>query len=193
MTHTVLRIDASARTTGSASRALTSRIVERLAPDTVIQRDLGTSIPLIDDAWLAANATPATERTEAQRDVLALSDQLIDEIRSADTLVIGAPVYNFNIPSSLKAWIDQIARAGITFSYSEAGPKGLMTGKRAIVAFTSDGTQLDSDLDFVSGYLRHILGFIGIDDVHFVAADRLMFDAAASHARATSALETLAA
>jgi FMN-dependent NADH-azoreductase len=193
MTHTVLRIDASARHSGSESRALTQRIIDRLAPATVINRDLAVAMPAIDADWLAANWTPADDRTDAQRQTLALSDTLIEEIKSADTIVIGAPIYNFGIPATLKTWIDLIARAGITFKYSETGPQGLLTGKRAIVAITSGGTQVGSEIDFASGYLRHVLGFVGITDVQFVAADQLMVDAEASHAKATAALEALAA
>lgn len=193
MTQTVLRIDASARRTGSESRALTTRIVERLSPDTVIHRDLATPIPAITEDWLTANWTSDTDRSTAQRDLLALSDQLISELKAADTIVIGAPIYNFGVPASLKAWVDQIARAGITFKYTEAGPKGLLSGKRAIIAIASGGTQMGSEIDFASGYLRHIMGFIGITDVQFVAADQLMVDADASHAKADTALEALAA
>lgn len=193
MTQTVLRIDASARRTGSESRKLADRVIERLSPDTVVTRDLGTSIPAIDEPWLAANWTPENDRTDAQRDLLALSDHLISEIQSADTLVISTPIYNFGIPSSLKAWVDQIARAGITFRYTENGPEGLLQGKRAIIAIASGGTQVGSDIDWASGYLKHIMEFIGISDVQFVAADRLMVDADASHAKADAALEALAA
>ena len=193
MTHTVLRIDASARHSGSESRALTQRIIDRLAPEAVINRDLAVAMPAIDADWLAANWTPADDRTDAQRQTLALSDTLIEEIKSADTIVIGAPIYNFGIPATLKTWIDLIARAGITFKYSETGPQGMLTGKRAIVAITSGGTQVGSEIDFASGYLRHVLGFVGITDVQFVAADQLMVDAEASHAKATAALEALAA
>lgn len=193
MTQTVLRIDASARTSGSASRALTERIIDRLAPATVIHRDLGTSIPVISETWLAANMTPEAERTDDQRELLALSDQLIAELRAADTIVIGAPIYNFGVPSSLKAWVDQIARAGQTFRYTETGPKGLLEGKRAIIAITSGGTRLGSEIDFASGYLRHIMGFIGITDVQFIASDQLMIDAEASNAQAEAALDALAA
>jgi FMN-dependent NADH-azoreductase len=193
MTKTVLRIDASARRDGSESRALTQRIIDRLEPQSIIQRDLAVAIPTIDADWLAANWTPADERSDEQRAALALSDSLIEEIKSADTLVIGTPIYNFGIPANLKAWIDQIARAGITFRYTEAGPEGLLTGKRAIIAIASGGTQVGSDVDFASGYLRHVLGFIGITNVQVVAADQLMIDADASHAKANAALEDLAA
>lgn len=193
MTKTILRIDASARHDGSESRALTQRILDRLAPDEVINRDLAASLPAIDAEWLNANWTPEDQRSDAQRETLALSDTLIQEVKSADTIVIGAPIYNFGIPATLKTWVDQIARAGITFKYSESGPQGLMTGKRAIIAITSGGTQVGSDIDFASGYLRHVLGFVGITDVQFVAADQLAVDADASHAKADAALKALAA
>jgi FMN-dependent NADH-azoreductase len=192
MTKTILRIDASARHDGSESRALTQRILDRLAPDEVINRDLAASLPAIDAEWLNANWTPEDQRSDAQRETLALSDTLIQEVKSADTIVIGAPIYNFGIPATLKTWVDQIARAGITFKYSESGPQGLMTGKRAIIAITSGGTQVGSDIDFASGYLRHVLGFVGITDVQFVAADQLAVDADASHAKADAALQALA-
>lgn len=193
MTKTVLRIDASARHDGSESRALTQRILDRLAPDEVINRDLAASLPAIDAEWLNANWTPEDQRSDAQRESLALSDTLIQEVKSAETIVIGAPIYNFGISATLKTWVDQIARAGITFKYSESGPQGLMTGKRAIIAITSGGTQVGSDIDFASGYLRHVLGFVGITDVQFVAADQLAVDADASHAKADAALQALAA
>lgn len=193
MTQTVLRIDASARRTGSESRKLADRIIERLAPNILITRDLMQAPPVIDEAWLAANWTPEADRSDAQRETLALSDQLISEIKAADTLVISTPIYNFGIPASLKAWVDQIARAGITFNYSPNGPIGLMQGKRAIIAIASGGTQVGSDIDWASDYLKHIMGFIGITDVEFVAADQLMVDADASHAKADAALDALAA
>ena len=130
MTHTVLRIDASARREGSESRALSQRVIDRLAPDTVIHRDLGVTIPAIDTDWLTANWTPEDQRSPEQLEKLALSETLIDELKAADTLVIGTPIYNFAVPSTLKAWVDQIARAGLTFRYTENGPVGLLTGKR---------------------------------------------------------------
>ena len=193
MTQTVLRIDASARRTGSESRKLADRIIERLAAETVIARDLLQAPPAIDEAWLAANWTPEADRSDAQRETLALSDQLIAEIKAADTLVISTPIYNFGIPASLKAWIDQIARAGLTFNYTPNGPVGLMEGKRAVIAIASGGTQVGSDIDWASSYLKHIMGFIGIADIEFVAADQLMVDADASHAKADAALKALAA
>lgn len=193
MTQTVLHIDSSARLTGSVSRDLTAQTVERLGAKEVIRRDLATPLPLLDEAWLGANFTPADERSDEQKALLAQSDALIAELQAADTLVIGAPIYNFSVPSTLKAWIDLVARAGITFRYTETGPEGLLTGKRAIVVITSGGTEAGSDIDYASRYLKHVLGFIGISDVEIVAADKQMIDAEASLKKAQTAIAGLAA
>jgi FMN-dependent NADH-azoreductase len=194
MTQHILRIDASARRSGSVSRDLADRIIERIGPDaTVTTRDLAQGIPLIDEAWVGANFTPEADRTDAQRDILALSDTLVAELKAADTIVIGLPIYNFGVPAALKAWVDQVARAGVTFKYSEYGPKGLLEGKRAIVAVASGGTEAGSDIDFATGYIRHVLRFIGITDVDFVTADRLMVDADGTMAKALEQVDALPA
>lgn len=173
----ILRIDASARRDGAYTRSLVDAFIAGLDGTVSVQsRDLLDSIPHVDEAWLAANFTPEEERTSDQREALALSDTLITEIEAADTLVIGLPVYNFGVPSALKAWIDQVCRARRTFAYSKNGPVGLLQGKRAIVLFVSGGTAMGSDIDFASGYLRHVLGFIGITDVQMIAADQHMMD-----------------
>jgi FMN-dependent NADH-azoreductase len=125
--------------------------------------------------------------------VLALSDSLVAELQAADTVLITLPIWNFGIPSTLKAWIDQVARAGVTFRYTPDGPVGLLEGKRAILAVASGGTEVGSAIDFATDYLRHVLGFIGIHEVEIVAADRLMVDADASHAKADAAIDALAA
>ena len=193
MTHTVLHIDASARRDGSESRALSAGIVARLAPEVCIRRDLADPLPLIDADWLAAGATAPETRSPEQVMKLALSETLIGELQAADTIVIGTPIYNFAVPAGLKAWIDQVARAGRTFRYTEAGPEGLLTGKRAIVAVASGGTRLGSEIDFASGYLRHMLGFMGITDVQFVAADGMAIDPDAARRKAQAEVEALAA
>lgn len=178
MTHSILRIDASARRAGSISRDLGDKIIERFGTDaSVVTRDLANGVPLIDETWIGANFTPEADRTDEQRAALSLSDALVAELKGADTLVIGLPIYNFGVPAALKAWVDQVARAGVTFKYSETGPKGLLEGKRAIVIVASGGTEAGSEIDFATGYIRHVLGFIGITDVEFVTADRLMLDA----------------
>lgn len=188
----VLRIDTSARKGGSVSRQLTDEIITRLTPAKVTTRDLADGIALIDEAWVEANFTPAAERSADHKATLAGSDTLVAELRAADTLVIGLPVYNFSVPTALKAWVDQVARAGLTFRYTADGPKGLLTGKRAIIAIASGGTQLDSDIDFAGRYLRHVLGFIGITQVEFIRADAMMTDAGALE-RAQAQVAALAA
>tara|TARA_B100000787_G_scaffold37175_1_gene26167 strand:- start:617 stop:1210 length:594 start_codon:yes stop_codon:yes gene_type:complete len=191
MTHTVLNIQASARHDGSVTRQLSDKILTEIAADQTITRDLATGLPLLDAAWLAANFTLADDRTDVQRETLALSDSLITEIKQADTIVIGSPVYNFSVPAVLKAWIDQIARVGVTFKYTPDGPVGLLSGKRAIIVIASGGTPVGSDIDFASSYLKHIMGFIGITDVTIIAADALGNDADAKIAAANDDIKQL--
>ena len=191
MTHTVLNIQASARHDGSVTRQLSDKILTKIAADQTITRDLATGLPLLDAAWLAANFTLADNRTDVQRETLALSDSLITEIKQADTIVIGSPVYNFSVPAVLKAWIDQIARVGVTFKYTPDGPVGLLSGKRAIIVIASGGTPVGSDIDYASGYLKHIMGFIGITDVTIIAADALGNDADAKIAAANDDIKQL--
>jgi FMN-dependent NADH-azoreductase len=170
----LLRIDASSRQVGSNSRALADHLIAQLDPETVTRRDLADGIPFVDEEWIGANFTPVTDRSDAHKAALALSDALIAEIEAADTLVLSVPIYNFGIPAALKAWIDMIARARKTFHYTADGPVGLLNGKKAFLVFASGGTQIGSDIDFASGYLRHVLHFVGIDDVTVFAADQLM-------------------
>ncbi|MDJ0628207.1 MAG: NAD(P)H-dependent oxidoreductase [Rhodobacter sp.] len=194
MTHHILRIDASARRTGSISRDLTDRLIARFAEEgetQVTTRDLTAPLPQIDEGWIGANFTPAKERSPEQRKTLALSDELVAELRAADTLVIGLPIYNFGVPASLKAWIDLVARAGVTFQYTPDGPRGLLEGKRAIVTVASGGTEMGSDVDFATGYMRHVLGFLGIEDVQFIRADRTAIDMEGTVRAAQDAVDAL--
>ena len=170
----ILRVDASARKAGSSSRSLTDALIARLAPDEIVTRDLTEVLPFVSEDWVGANFTDESERTDAQQAELALSDSLVDELVAADTLVIGTPIYNFAVPAALKAWIDLIARARKTFHYTANGPEGLLTDKKAYVLIASGGTEVGSDIDFASGYLRHILAFVGITDVTVIAADQQM-------------------
>lgn len=196
MTH-ILRIETSIKGEASVSRKLTDRIVSRLAAAhpgaTVTARDLAPGVPQIDGDWIAAVYTPAADRTPGQARTAAYSDALLDEVKAADLLVIALPVYNFGLPAQLKSWIDHLARKGETFTYTETGPVGLLKNKRAIVALSSDGTKMGSEIDFASGYLRHMLGFFGITDVEFVAADQMVFDPEATLTRAEAAIDRLAA
>jgi len=171
MTQNILRIDASMRKNGSYSRTLGHRLIAQLKSQTssnVKERDLADGIPFINEAWINANFTGVAERTAEQRSVLSYSDALISELKNADTVVIGLPIYNFNVPAAFKAWIDQVARANVTFRYGDNGPEGLLEDKKAYVIISSGGTQLGSDIDYVSDYIDHVLGFIGIKDVTII-------------------------
>lgn len=191
MTKHILRLDASVRRSNSVSRDLTDQIVGRFPDAEITVHDLAGGLPLIDEAWVGANFTAPDERSDAQKEALSLSDALIAELKAADTLVIGLPIYNFGVPANLKAWIDLVARAGVTFRYTENGPEGLLSGKRAIIAFASGGTETGSSIDFASGYLRHILSFIGITDVEFVSADRMAVDAETAMKKAKEQIAAL--
>ena len=168
---TVLHIDASARFADSASRTASARIVADQNATTVLRRDLADGLPFLDETFTVATFTPEENRTPEQAAALKLSDTLVAELQAADTIVIGTAMYNFSIPAVLKAWVDQIARAGVTFAYTENGPKGLLTGKKAIVTIATGGTPLGSDFDHASNYMRFILGFVGITDVTILDKD----------------------
>ena len=175
---TVLRIDASARHDGSVSRTLTDSLMENLRKQhgeiPTLHRDLATSPPdFVDADWVAANFTPAESRTREHCETLAASDALVAELQTADILVMGVPLYNFAIPAALKAWVDMVARARLTFRYTDSGVEGLLKDKRAYVVFASGGVPAGSDVDFATGYMRHVLGFMGITDVTIIAADQL--------------------
>ena len=176
----ILRVDSSAKTENSESRRLTDRIIDGLKTNgkslEVTVRDLNESLPQVNTAWIEANNTPSDDQTDEHKKTLALSNTLVGEIEAADTLIIGVALYNFSITASLKLWIDLVCRARKTFAYVDGSPKGLMTGKKAIICFASGGTPFESDIDFASGYLRHILGFIGITDVTFISADKHFMD-----------------
>ena len=171
MTQKILRIDASMRKNGSYSRTLSTKLIAQLkdqASSNVKERDLADGIPIINEAWIEANFTDVAERTAEQRSVLTFSDALISELTATDILVIGLPIYNFNVPAAFKAWIDQVTRSKDTFRHGDNGPEGLLENKKAYVIISSGGTQLGSELDFVSDYIHHVLGFIGIKDVTII-------------------------
>lgn len=180
----LLQVNASSRYDDSTTRALSARFIDtlrgRVGDLQVRERDVAAGLPFIDAEWVGATFTPEARRNEHQRRALAYSDTLVQELADADILLIATPVYNFSIPASLKAWIDQVARAGLTFRYTENGPEGLLGGKRAYVVLASGGTPIGSEIDFASGYLRHVLGFLGIHDVTLIGAERLMQQAGAA-------------
>lgn len=189
----ILRLDASANPGESASRALGDRLLERLeqteGPVEIIARDLHDGLPSIDRDWIGANFERSEARSPEQRESLRISDELIDELESADRVVLTTPMYNFGVPSTLKAWIDLVCRAGKTFRYTADGPEGLLDNRQVDVIVTTGGVPLGSDLDFVSGYLKQIFNFIGIDDVNIIAADRMNVDADRSYAAAARQID----
>ncbi|KDN29850.1 FMN-dependent NADH-azoreductase [Vibrio fortis] len=157
----------------SQSTKLVEEFVKNVDQDKLTVRDLAANpLPVLD--FSVATALRATEDlSQDQQAIVDLSDTLIEEIKAADTLVIAAPMYNFTIPTQLKNWIDLIARAGVTFTYTENGVKGLIEGKKAIVVTTRGGVHKDAATDSVTPYLRTVLGFVGITDVEFVYAEAL--------------------
>lgn len=195
----LLVINSSAAREGSVSRELVEFAVDRLLQThpqlNVVRRDLGANpVPHLSTGTLAGvRGTPVTD---AERDARALSDALIEELRHADTIVIGAPMYNFGVTTALRSWFDHVLRAGETFSYSAEGPKGLLTGKRVIVIESRGGLYSEgpaSVVDFQEPYLRHLLGFIGITDVTFVHAEKIGYGPDARAEAITSARRKLAA
>lgn len=148
---------------------LTTRWQEKHSNDTITVRDLATdTVPVLDGELVGALRPSEAPLTPRQQDALNLSDTLINELKAHDVIVIAAPMYNFNITTQLKNYIDFIARAGVTFRYTENGPEGLLTGKRAIVVTTRGGIHKDSPSDLITPYLKLFLGFIGITDVDFI-------------------------
>ena len=170
----ILEVQASARGTGSISRELTADLIaaleERHGSVDVRQRDLAKGLPFVDEAWVGANFTPDEDRTSTHRQILSRSDDLVAELQDADVIVIGSPIYNFSVPAVLKAWVDMIARARLTFRYTENGVEGLLEGKKAYVVVPSGGVPVGSPVDFATPYLRHALAFVGITDVEFIGA-----------------------
>jgi len=173
----ILRIDSSARYQDSVSRQLTDELIEKLKEKhtdaSVTVRDVAKGLPFVDEAMVTAYNTPDEARTQEQQKILQPSNELAEELQSADTIIIGAPIYNFSVPASLKAYIDLVARAGLTFAYTSEGPKGLLPDRKTYLVVTSGGTPVGSDIDFTSTYLKHVLSFIGITDVEIFAADSL--------------------
>ena len=175
----ILLVTASAQQAGSDSsvtRRFATEMISQLKAQhghvEVTQRDVAKGLPFIDGEWVSANFTPADQRSGDQKKLLAQSDALVQEIKDAEIVLIASPIYNFSVPATLKAWIDMVARVGLSFNYTSEGPVGLLKNKKAYLVMASGGTQFGSDIDFASGYLRHVLGFIGIDDVSLIAAER---------------------
>jgi FMN-dependent NADH-azoreductase len=175
---TLLQIQASLFSDAGESSRLASRFVSRWQADNpgaeVIVRDLGREpIPHLTAERFQSFLAKPGERTAAQQSVAGFSDDLIGELERAEVIVLGLPMYNFGVPSTLKAYFDHVARAGKTFKYGDKGPVGLLTGKKAVVFATRGGLYAGTPLDTQTSYVRDFLGFLGIRDVEFVYAEGL--------------------
>jgi len=198
---TLLQINASIHADHGQSSQLASQFVHAFAnshPDSrIVLRDLaGEPVPHLSAERFAAFLSKPGERSRAQDDVVAYSDALIAELKRADVIVLGLPMYNFGVPSQLKSYFDHIARAGETFRYTANGPVGLLKGKRAYVFAARGGLYAGTALDTQSSYVRDFLRFVGIEQIEFVYAEGLAISAeskAAGLARAAADIERLAA
>ena len=195
---TLLKINASLFSGNGQSSQLTERFVtawQTRHPDTrVIERDLAANpVPHLDGARFMSFLAKPGERSAEQQAVVDFSDALIAELRTADTIVIGLPMYNFGIPSQLKAYFDHIARAGVTFRYTATGPEGLLTGKKAYILAARGGIYAGTPKDSQTAYVRDFLGFIGITDVEFIYAEGLNMGDESKNAALTKAHQSLAA
>ena len=197
----ILYVSSSSRGAESYSNRVAQNVLDELLarhPDaSVTVRDLARApLPHIGDDFVAATRSPSGPQTDAQRALLAQSDALVDELFAADLIVIAAPMINFTIPTSLKAWIDYVARAGRTFRYSEKGPEGLVKGKQVIIVAARGGVYSNgpgSALDFQVPYLKSVLGFIGLTDVEVIEVEGTAYGPDAAEkavAAATAKLHT---
>nr|WP_319527547.1 FMN-dependent NADH-azoreductase [Pseudomonas laurentiana] len=174
----VLIIESSARQHDSVSRQLTRDFIAQWQSahptDAITVRDLAANpVPHLDETLLGGWMKPEEQRNAEELKALQRSNELTDELLAADVLVMAAPMYNFTIPSTLKAWLDHVLRAGITFKYTETGPQGLLTGKRAYVLTARGGIHAGGASDHQEPYLRQVMAFIGIHDVTFIHAEGL--------------------
>jgi len=177
MSH-VLIIESSARQQDSVSRQLTRAFIQQWQAahpgDQINVRDVAANpLPHLDADLLGGWMKPAEQRSMPEQEAFERSNQLTDELLAADVLVMAAPMYNFTIPSTLKAWLDHVLRAGITFKYTPTGPQGLLQGKRAIVLTARGGIHAGAGSDHQEPYLRQAMAFIGIHDVEFIHAEGL--------------------
>ena len=185
MTKRILRIDSSSRKEGSYSRLLTDQMIAKLKahyPDAeIVNRDLAKGLPFVNNdmvtGMIAGVAGDNIDDPKVKK-ALEFSDFLIEEIKSAETLVFGVPVYNFSIPAALKAYIDLICRSEVTFRYRNKISEGLLKDTKTYLIMVSGGTAIGSGQDYASGYLKHVLSFIGITNLEVIVADQIRFEGA---------------
>ena len=175
---TLLQLNTSVFSEAGQSSQLAKEFVQNWqrqhADSTVLLRDLAANpVPHLNGERFKAFLTPAAERSRAQREVAKYSDDLIEELKQADVIVIGLPLYNYGIPSSLQAYFDHVARAGVTFAYTANGPVGFLQNKRAVIFATRGGKYIGSDNESVTTQVRNFLKLLGVTDVEFVYAEGL--------------------
>ena len=174
---TLLHINSSGRYEGSITRQVSDLLITYFKKQNpsldLTQRDLALGLPFVNDAWINSNFTDVDKRSMDQKEALHFSDELVSELENAQQIVIASPIYNFNIPAVLKAWVDMIARAGLTFRYSENGPVGLLKNKQVFLVMASGGVPIGSEMDMASSYLKQVLGFVGMTDVTIVDATKV--------------------
>lgn len=195
---TILQINSAARSQGAQSTLLADELTAKLQQSNpgakVVVRDLlADALPHLDESVLGAFFTPADQRSAEQNAIVAKSDALIAELRAADIVVIGAPLYNFGVSSQLKSYFDWIARAGVTFRYTENGTVGLIEGKKVYVVSARGGKYAGTPNDSQTPFLRSFLGFLGMTDVTFIFAEGLNLGPDAQSAGLASAREAIAA
>ncbi|QRX83200.1 FMN-dependent NADH-azoreductase [Glaciimonas sp. PAMC28666] len=184
----LLHIDSSILGDASASRALTQEVVANLTAKEsgieVIYRDLSKDVTAhISGGTFVAKGTPAEQRSASQQQEVALGEAILNEFMAADVVVVGAPMYNFTVPTQLKAWIDQICVAGVSFRYTETGPEGLAKGKRVVIVSTSGGIHAGTPTGIAhEDYLKVVFGFLGITEIEVVRAHGLNYGPEAKEA-----------
>lgn len=175
----ILHITSSGRNEGSISRQVSDLVVDYLKNASqslnIVSRDVAPGLPFVNEEWINSNFTASEERSADQKEVLSFSDELVAELQNADHIVIASPIYNFSIPAALKAWVDLIARAGLTFRYTDKGPVGLLEDKKVTLVMASGGVPIGSEMDMASSYLKFVLGFVGIHDVNVIDASTINY------------------
>jgi len=175
MHNNALIVHSSGRNQDSVTRRITGEVAAQLKtqyPELAFKElDLAQGMPFVNEQWIGANFTSADQRSAEQHVALEQSDALVSELQMADWLIIGSPIYNFSVPAVLKAWVDQVARAKLTFRYTEQGPEGLLKNKKAILVMASGGVPIGSEMDFATPYLQQMMGFLGIQDVQVLDAN----------------------
>ena len=196
-TKNVLHIKSSILGEHSVSSQLSAELLAAMQVEGsnlhIVERDFDIQpVPHFDSAWLGAVSTPEDQRTAEQREKADFTDSLVAEVMDADIIVMGLPMYNFSVPSMLKAWVDHIARAGVTFKYTEQGPEGLLGGKKAYLVASLGGDHDTDGADFLRPYMKLIMGFVGITDVEIISAGGLNINPERKEQAVAKARQTIA-